>query len=72
VPDFTNQTANEATALAAALGLGMKVDDTRRPDPKIGAGRVLLQEPAAGSTARRQRSVKIWLSAGQRRRRCRC
>jgi len=66
VPDFTNQTANEATALAAALGLGMKVDDTRRPDPKIGAGRVLLQEPAAGSTARRQRSVKIWLSAGQR------
>jgi serine/threonine-protein kinase len=66
VPDFTNQTANEATALAANLGLGMKIDETRRPDPKIGAGRVLLQEPAAGSIARRQRSVKIWLSAGQR------
>src|SRR4029077_16577161 len=59
-------TANEATALAADLGLGMKVDELRRPDPKIGAGRVLAQEPAAGSTARRQRSVKIWLSAGQR------
>ena len=66
VPDFTNRTANEATALAANLGLGLKVDDSRRPDPKIGAGRVLAQEPAAGSVARRQRSVKVWLSAGQR------
>ena len=66
VPDFTNRTANEATVLATNLGLAMKVDDTRRPDPKIGAGRVVAQEPSAGATARRQRSVKVWLSAGQR------
>ena len=66
VPDFTNRTANEATALASDLGLAMKVDDTRRPDPKIPQGRVVAQEPSAGSTARRQRSVKVWLSAGQR------
>ena len=66
VPNFTNRTANEATAIAADLGLGMKVDETRRPDPKIAVGRVIAQEPAAGSTARRQRSVRIWLSAGQR------
>src|SRR5258707_139180 len=57
VPDFTNKTANEATAIATNLGLGMKIDETRRPDPKIGSGRVLAQEPAAGATARRQRSV---------------
>src|SRR5205085_11840499 len=57
---------NEASALAASLGLGMTVDESRRPDPKIGAGRVIAQDPAAGSTARRQRNVKIWLSAGQR------
>ena len=66
VPDLTNRTSNEATALAASLGLGMKVDESRRPDPRIAVGRVLAQEPAAGSIARRQRSVKIWLSAGQR------
>ncbi len=66
VPDFTNRTANEASAIAADLGLTLKVDDTRRLDPKIAAGRVLAQEPAAGSTARRQRSVRVWLSAGQR------
>lgn len=66
VPDLTNRTANEATAIATNLGLTLKVDDTRRPDLKIGAGRVLAQEPAPGSIARRQRSVKIWLSAGQK------
>ena len=66
VPDFSNRTANEATALAADVGLGAKIDEIRRPDPKIQAGRVVAQEPAAGSTARRQRNVKIWLSAGQR------
>ena len=66
VPDLTNQTANEATAVVASLGLSVKVDDSRRPDPKIGAGRVLAQEPAPGSIARKQRTVKIWLSAGQR------
>jgi serine/threonine-protein kinase len=66
VPDRTNQTTNEATAVASLLGLTLRVDDFRRPDPKIGVGRVLAQEPAAGSIARRQRSVRIWLSAGQR------
>src|SRR6266581_207969 len=66
VPDLTNRTANEATAIAANLGLTLKVDDSRRPDPKIPAGRVLAQEPAAGSVARRQRSLKVWLSGGQR------
>ncbi len=44
----------------------MKVDETRRVDPKIAAGRILAQEPTPGSTARRQRTVKVWLSAGPR------
>jgi len=66
VPDLTNRTANEASAIASDLGLTLKVDEGRRPDPKIGAGRVLAQEPAAGSIARRQRSLRIWLSAGPR------
>jgi beta-lactam-binding protein with PASTA domain len=66
VPDLTNRTANEATAAATELGLSLKVDDVRRPDPKIGAGRVLAQDPLPGAIARRQRSMKVWLSAGQR------
>ena len=33
VPSLANHTANEATALAGSLGLSVRVDDTRRPDP---------------------------------------
>jgi serine/threonine-protein kinase len=66
IPDFTNRTANEASAIASDLGLTIKVDDARRPDPKVPAGKVVAQEPAAGATLRQQRSVRIWLSAGVR------
>jgi eukaryotic-like serine/threonine-protein kinase len=66
VPDLTNRTANEATTIAGDLGLALKVDETRRVDAKVPAGRVIAQDPAPGSTARRQRSLKVWLSAGQR------
>ena len=66
VPDLTNHTTGEASSMIGALGLSLKVDDIRRVDPKIPAGRVLTQEPPAGSTARRQRTVRVWLSAGTR------
>jgi beta-lactam-binding protein with PASTA domain len=66
VPDFTNHTANEATAMASGFGLAIHVDETRRLDPKIPAGNVLGQDPLAGTTARAQRSVRLWLSAGPR------
>jgi len=64
VPDLTNRSANEATAVANDLGLTLHVDDSRRPDPKVAAGSVLAQEPPAGSLSRRQRSIRVWLSAG--------
>ena len=66
IPDFTNRTANEATAVAADLGLSLRVDDTHRPDPKVPAGRIVAQDLAPGSIARRQRSLRVWLSAGAR------
>ncbi len=66
VPDLTARTINEATQIAADSGLTVKVDDIRRPDPKVATGRVLMQEPPPGSTARRQRTVRVWLSAGAR------
>lgn len=65
-PDFTNRTANEATALASDLGLAIKVDDARRLDPKVPAGHVITQDPPAGTTTRQQRTVRLWLSAGAR------
>ena len=64
VPNLTNRTANEASAIANNLGLSIRVDETRRLDPKIAAGRVVAQEPPAGSVARKQRSLRVWLSSG--------
>jgi serine/threonine-protein kinase len=64
VPDLTNRTADEATDVAGEFGLAVRVEETRRVDPKIPADRVMAQEPPAGTTARRQRSVRVWLSAG--------
>lgn len=66
VPDLVNHTASEATAIAGDWGLTVRVDDSRRPDPKLAAGLVVAQDPPKGSTARRQRSIRVWLSAGQR------
>src|SRR6476659_926911 len=64
VPDLTNRTTADASAMAGNLGLTLKVDDVKRLDARIPAGRVLAQDPAPGSTARQQRTVRVWLSSG--------
>ncbi len=64
VPDLVGKTIPEATAMASGLDLQLRVDDARRPDTKVPAGRVLGQEPVPGASARRQRSVRVWVSAG--------
>jgi serine/threonine-protein kinase len=66
VPDLVNRTANEATQIAGDVGLAVRLDDVRRPDPKIAAGRVIAQDPPAGSMSREQRTVRVWLSLGSR------
>jgi eukaryotic-like serine/threonine-protein kinase len=66
IPDLSSRTANEATAIAGDLGLAIRVDDVRRPDPKIPAGQVVAQEPQPGSISRQQRNVRVWLSSGVR------
>ncbi len=66
VPELLGRSLDEARTLAADLGLTLRVDEARRPDTKVPEGRVLGQEPQAGSTARRQRGVRIWLSSGPR------
>jgi serine/threonine-protein kinase len=66
VPDVANRTATEASQTMAMAGLSVKVDETRRVDPKVAAGHVVAQDPPAGATLRSQRSVRVWLSAGPR------
>ena len=64
VPDLVGKSLADATALSSNLDLQLRVDEGRRPDPKVPSGYVLGQEPSPGSSARRQRSVRVWLSSG--------
>ena len=66
VPALVGQTEVEATSAAALAGLSVVVDDVRRADPAVEAGRILVQDPAAGAPLRRGRSVRVWLSRGPR------
>jgi eukaryotic-like serine/threonine-protein kinase len=66
VPTLVGRTVNDAQATVTQTGLNLRVEEGRRPDPKIPAGQVLAQDPQPGTNTRRERSVKVWLSAGPR------
>ncbi len=66
VPNVIGQSVAAATELAAAAGLPVRVDEARRADANIPMGHVVDQEPAAGAMARRQRTVRLVVSAGAR------
>lgn len=66
VPEFAGKPVEEARTIASDLGLIVRVDEARRPDPKVPAGHVLGQDPPAGTTARRQRNIRMWVSSGPR------
>lgn len=66
VPSLIGLTVNEATEQLAALGLGLRLDENRRADPKVPLDRVMQQDPDAGMRARRQRTIRVWVSSGPR------
>jgi serine/threonine-protein kinase len=66
VPTLVGQPLSSASADVGHIGLALKVDDSRRSDPKVAAGRIAQQDPPPGSVARRGRTVKVWLSTGGR------
>src|SRR5215212_2407467 len=66
VPTLGGKTVNEATAVLTEAGLNLRVEEARRLDPKVPAGQIVAQEPAAGVSTRRERSVKVWISGGPR------
>jgi serine/threonine-protein kinase len=66
VPNFIGRTLDEATSMGDALDLHVRAEKDQRHDAKIPVGHVLGQEPAPGSPSRRQRSIRVWISAGPR------
>jgi eukaryotic-like serine/threonine-protein kinase len=63
LPDWAGRTKDEAEAQARALGLGFEVAEERH-DPGVAESRVLQQEPTAGTTVRRGRTVRVVVSLG--------
>ena len=66
VPELVGRTVEEATGDVAGLELTLRLDPNQRPDERVPAGRIMQQEPAAGAQVRRQRSIRVWVSAGAR------
>lgn len=66
VPVVVGRTVDEAADMLTALGLAVRIDESRRPDEKIPAGQVMQQDPPAGTRTRRERTVRIWVSSGAR------
>ena len=66
VPALAGRSVDEATQLLADLGLGVRVEENRRPDEQVPEGRIVQQDPPAGVQARQQRSVRVWVSSGPR------
>jgi eukaryotic-like serine/threonine-protein kinase len=66
VPTLAGKPLNEATIMLADAGLKLKVEEVRRTDARIPAGQIIAQDPQAGASTRRERSVKVWVSSGPR------
>ena len=66
VPRLTGQSTDQARRSLAAVGLSLRVDENQRADPEVPLGRIAQQDPPAGVAARRQRTIRVWLSAGAR------
>ena len=66
VPQLVGLTVNDASQALADVGLTLRLDQNQRIDDKVPAGRIMQQDPAAGVPARRQRSIRVWVSAGAR------
>ena len=66
VPPLGGKTVAAAGAELAAAGLNLRVEETRRGDTALPAGQIVSQDPQPGVKTRRERSVKVWVSAGPR------
>ena len=66
VPNLVGATVANASLTVSDLGLALRIDPNQRSDDKVPAGAIVQQEPAAGAAARRQRSIRVWVSSGPR------
>ncbi len=67
VPELAGKTPEDALRIVRGVGLKLEEQENRaRYDDRIPAGRVLLQQPEAGSLAKPAQVVRVVLSLGPR------
>jgi beta-lactam-binding protein with PASTA domain len=66
MPTLVGRTVDDATATLTVLGLAARVEGNPRPNDTVPAGRIVQQDPPAGRRTRRERTVRVWVSAGPR------
>ena len=67
VPELAGKTPADAFRIVRSVGLKLEEQENRaRYDDRIPAGRVLLQQPEAGSLAKPAQVVRVVLSLGPR------
>ena len=66
VPNIVGMPPETASRTLADAGLALRLDPAVRPDEKVPAGRILQQDPPPGDQARRQRTIRAWVSSGPR------
>ncbi len=66
VPQLMGKSVAQAGAELAPAGLNLKVEEAKRVDASAPAGAIVSQDPQPGVHTRRERSVKVWISAGPR------
>ena len=64
VPDLVGASLNDASQALANLDLGLRIDENERPDERVPTGHIMQQDPPAGVEARRQRTIRVWVSSG--------
>jgi beta-lactam-binding protein with PASTA domain len=64
VPDLYKMTTEDAVRLLSDLDLKLKISDEHLFSKDIEEGRVMRQEPGAGTSVKRNVSVRVVLSAG--------
>jgi beta-lactam-binding protein with PASTA domain len=66
VPSLLEKRIPEARALLERRGLLLRVEG-KKNDPRVPPEHIAAQEPPAGSTLKTNRSIRVWMSLGQRR-----
>ena len=64
VPNLVGVPVDSAAQTLGGIGLALRVDPNQRPDERVPPGRIVHQDPAAGAEARRQRTIRVWVSSG--------